>query len=175
MATLSRLFRRLDVDAFETAVGDWVVQRCPDLGDHFALDGKTLRRSHDGQTPAVHLLSAFAPKVQAVVGQLRVDAKTNEHKAALRLLGVLPALAGKVVTGDAMFCQTEVTDVLQKQGAEYILPVKDNRPTVKERIAELLDPVGSFPRGGDRRSGRVGGPDGEQGARADRGPHGGQL
>ena len=175
VATLSRLFRRLDVDAFETALGDWVVQRCPDLGDHFALDGKTLRRSHDGETPAVHLLSAFAPKVQAVIGQLRVDAKTNEHKAALRLLGVLPALKGKVVTGDAIFRQTEIAEVLEKQGADYIPHVKDNQPTVKERIAELLDPVGSFSPDGDRRSGPVGGADGEQGARANRGPRGGQL
>jgi predicted transposase YbfD/YdcC len=101
-----------------------VVQRCPDLGDHFALDGKTLRRSHDGQTPAVHLLSAFAPKVQAAIGQLRVDAKTNEHKAALRLLGVRPALAGKVVTGDAIFCQTEVAEVLEKQGTEQVIRVE---------------------------------------------------
>lgn len=46
--------------------------------------GKSLRGSHDGDTPAVHLVALFAPKVQAVVGQLRVDAKTNEHKAALK-------------------------------------------------------------------------------------------
>ena len=150
LPTFSRPFRRLDVDAFETALGDGVVQRCPDLGDHFALDGKTLRRSRDGETPAVHRLSAFAPEVQAVVGQLRVDAETDEHRAALRLLGVLPALAGKVVTGDALFCQTEVTEVPDERGAEYILPVKDNRPTVTERIAEPLDPVGSFPPDGDR-------------------------
>jgi len=144
LATYSRLFRRLDVDAFETALGDWVVQRCPDLGDHLALDGKTLRRSRDGHLPAVHLLSVFAPTVQAVIGQLRVDAKTNEHKAALRLLGVLPSLAGKVVTADAMFCQTEVAEALGKQGAEYVLHVKDNQPTVRAKIADLLDPVGPF-------------------------------
>ena len=79
VATFSRLFRRLDVDAVEAVLGRWIVQRCPDLGDHFALDGKALRRSRDGDTPAVHLLAVFAPRVQAVIGQLRVDAKTNEH------------------------------------------------------------------------------------------------
>jgi hypothetical protein len=175
LSTLSRLFRRLDVNAVEDVLGQWIVQRCPDLGDHVALDGKTLRRSHDGDTPAVHLLAVYAPKVQAVIGQLRVDAKTNEHKAALTLLGVLPSLKGKVVTGDAMFCQTEVAEVLEKQGADYILHVKDNQPAVKETIAQLLDPVGPFSPGGDRRPGRVGGADGEQGARADRGPDGAQL
>lgn len=175
LSTFSRLFRRLDINAFEDVLGRWIVQRCPDLGDHFALDGKTLRRSHDGDTPAVHLLAVYAPKVRAVIGQLRVDAKTNEHKAALKLLGILPSLEGKVVTGDAIFCQTEITDVLEKQGADYILHVKDNQPTVKERIAELLDPAGSFSPDGDGRSGCVGGADGEQGAWADRGSRGAEL
>ena len=142
-ATYSRVFRRLDIDAFEAVLRDWILQRCPDLGEHFALDGKCLRRSHDGETPAVHLLALFAPKVQAVVGQMRVDAKTNEHKAALKLLGIVP-VKGKIITGDAMFCQTEIAETLATEGADYILHVKDNQPTVKERIAELLDPVGAF-------------------------------
>ena len=167
-ATYSRIFRRLDVEAFEAVLRDWIVHRCPDLGDHVALDGKTLRGSHDGDIPAVHLLAAFAPKVRAVVGQIRVDAKTNEHKAALRLLGMVP-VAGKVVTGDAIFCQTEVTEALAQQHAEYILHVKDNQPTVRNRIAELLDATASFSPGRVSRSGREHGADGGQGARPDRG------
>jgi hypothetical protein len=146
-ATYCRVFRRLDINGFEAVLGDWIVQRCPDLGDQFALDGKTLRGSHDGEIPAVHLLALFAPKVQAVVGQIRVDAKTNEHKAALDLLGIVP-LKGKIVTGDAIFCQTEVTEILAREEADYLLHVKDNQPTVKERIAELLDPTAAFSPGG---------------------------
>jgi hypothetical protein len=142
-ATYCRLFRRLDIDAFEAVLREWIMQRCPNLDTHFALDGKTLRRSHDGEAPAVHLLALFAPKVRAVVGQLRVDAKTNEHRAALGLLGVV-AIKGKLVTGDAMFCQTQITEMLDKQGADYILQVKDNQPTVKQRIAELLDATAAF-------------------------------
>ncbi|MBY0461485.1 MAG: ISAs1 family transposase [Gemmataceae bacterium] len=172
-ATYSRIFRRLDVEAFEAVLRDWIVQRCPDLGDHVALDGKTLRGSHDGDTPAVHLLAAFAPKVRAVIGQIRVDAKTNEHKAALRLLGVVP-VAGKVVTGDAIFCQTEVTEALAQQHAEYILHVKDNQPTVRERIADLLDPAASFFPGRVPRPGREYGPDDRQGAWPGRGASGPQ-
>ena len=151
-ATDSRVFRRLDIDAFEAILRDWIVQRCPDRGEHFALDGKTLRGSHDGDIPAVHLLALFAPKVQAVVGQIRVDAKTNEHKAALRLLGIVP-IAGKVITGDAMFCQTEITETITKQGANSILHVKDNQPTLKHEIATLLDPVAAFSPGAVPRSG----------------------
>jgi hypothetical protein len=146
-ATYCRIFRRLDVDVFEAVLRDWILQRCPDLGEHFALDGKTLRCSQDGEVPAVHLLALFAPKVQAVVGQIRVDAKTNEHKAALRLLGIVP-VAGKIITGDAIFCQTEVTQHVAERGANYILHVKDNQPTLKREIAQLLDATATFSPGG---------------------------
>jgi len=168
-ATYSRTFRRLDVDAFEAVLRDWILSRCPDLGEHLALDGKTVRRSHDGDVPAVHLLALFAPKVRAVVGQIRVDAKTNEHKAALRLLGVAP-VAGKIITGDAIFCQTEVTEALAAHEAEYILHVKDNQPTLKQEIAALLDPTATFSPRGVAGSRREYGPDGEQGARPHRDP-----
>jgi hypothetical protein len=173
-ATYCRIFRRIDADALEQVLRDWVLQRCPDLGAHLALDGKTLRRSHDGEVPAVHLLARFAPAAHAVVGQLRVDAKTNEHKAALRLLGIVP-VAGKVVTGDAMFCQTEVTEALVTHGAEYVLQVKDNQPTLKQKIAELLDPTAAFSPHGVAGPGRAYGPHAEQGARAHRDPLGAEL
>lgn len=174
VATFSRLFRRLDVVAFEAVLQEWIHQRCDDLGEHYALDGKTLRASRDGDVPAVHLLALFAPKVKAVVSQMRVDAKTNEHKAALRLLGVLP-LQGKIITGDAIFCQTEITELLEKQGADYILHVKDNQPSVKNEIAELLDPVGAFSPGGLTRSGCLDGSNGGQGSRSDRDSYGSKL
>jgi hypothetical protein len=93
-ATLSNLFRVLDIEAYERALAAWLTTRCPDLGDTLALDGKTLRGSAGYQVPGVHLLAAYAPKVAGVVGQIRVDGKTNEHKAALQLLGILP-LHGK--------------------------------------------------------------------------------
>src|SRR6185437_967232 len=82
-ATLSNLFRALDIDAYERTLAAWLASRCPDLGDTLALDGKTLRGSGGYRVPGVHLLSAYAPKVAGVVGQIRVDGKTNEHKAAL--------------------------------------------------------------------------------------------
>ena len=94
-ATYSRVFRRIDAVAFEAAVGQWVRARLkPDDARHLAIDGKCLRGSRDGATPGVHLVAAYAPDVEAVVGQLRVDAKTNEHKAALELPGALPPGGG---------------------------------------------------------------------------------
>src|SRR5262249_2770953 len=87
---LSKLFRRLDIDAFEAALTRWILSRQQDGWVALAVDGKTLKGSADGQTPGVHLLAAYVPQAAAVIAQMRVDAKTNEHKAALKLLGVLP-------------------------------------------------------------------------------------
>jgi hypothetical protein len=134
-ATYSRVFRRIDVADFEARVGRWIQGRLgPGDAPHIAIDGKTARGSRDGDTPGVHLVSAYAPEVKAVLAQLRVDAKTNEHKAALELLGVLP-IKGKVVSGDAMFTHRDVCAEVIDGGGDYVLPVKDNQPTLARDIA----------------------------------------
>ncbi|MEA2632602.1 MAG: hypothetical protein QOE66_2821 [Chloroflexota bacterium] len=134
-ATYSRVFRRIDAADFEARVGRWIEARLGrDDAPHLAIDGKTARGSRDGDTPGVHLLSAYAPDVKAVMAQLRVDAKTNEHKAALELLRVLP-LKGKVVTGDAMFTHRDFCEEVIDGGGDYVLPVKDNQPTLGKDIA----------------------------------------
>jgi hypothetical protein len=136
-ATLSNLLRRLDVDAYEAALTRWITARCPDIGDQLCLDGKTARGSAGGGLPGVHLLAAYAPHVSAVVAQIQVDRKTNEHKAALKLLGLLP-LEGKVVTGDAMFCQKDVCAAIDDGGGDYLFTVKDNQPTLHFDIASMF-------------------------------------
>jgi hypothetical protein len=142
-ATLSNLLRQLDADAVEAALGRWVVARCPDLGEQLCLDGKTVRGTRNGSIPAVHLLAAYAPHVAAVVAQIRVDGKTNEHKAALELLGILP-LTGTVVTGDAMFCHADVCRAVLKGGGDYLLSVKDNQPTLHHDIACMFAESSAF-------------------------------
>ena len=126
-SALSRLLRRIDADALEAALARWVASRLPEGATVLSIDGKTLRGSRDGEVPGVHLVSAYAPEVEAVLGQLRVDCKTNEHKAALELLGILP-LKGKVVIGDAAFCQRDLAAQVIDQGGDYILFAKDNQP-----------------------------------------------
>jgi hypothetical protein len=134
-ATYSRIFRRIDVAEFEACVSRWIQERLrTGDADHLAIDGKTACGSRDGDTPAVHLVAAYAPDAHATVAQLRVDAKTNEHKAALELLGVLP-IRGKVITGDAMFTHRDVCAEVIKRGGDYILPVKENQPTLLTNIA----------------------------------------
>jgi hypothetical protein len=142
-ATLSNLFRALDIDAYERALAAWIAARCPELGDALALDGKTLRGSAGAGVPGVHLLAAYAPAVAGVVGQIRVDGKTNEHKAALELLGVLP-LGGRVVTGDAMFCQRDVCDKVLEGGGDYLWTVKDNQPQLHFDIAAMFAESAAF-------------------------------
>jgi hypothetical protein len=134
-ATDSRVVRRIDVADLEARVGRWIRGRLGE-GDapHLAIDGETARGSRDGGTPGVHPVSAYAPDVKAVLAQLRVDAKTNEHEAALEPLGV-PPLKGEVVTGDAMFTHRDVCAAVIDGGGDDVLPVKDNQPTLARDIA----------------------------------------
>ena len=144
-ATSSRVFRRIDVADFEARVGQWIQVRLgPGDAPQISIDGKTARGSRDGDTPGVHLVSAYAPDVKAVLAQLRVDAKTNEHKAALELLGVLP-VQGKVLTGDAMFTHRDVCAAVLEGGGDYVLPVKENQPTLSKDIAAVFaEPEAGF-------------------------------
>ena len=126
-STLSRTLRRFDAAQLEATLSRWIRARIgPDTFDHISIDGKTLRGSRDGDIPGQHLVAAYAPAVEAVLAQVRVDAKTNEHKAALQLLGILP-LKGKVVVGDAMFCQRDLAEQVVGAGGDYLLVVKDNQ------------------------------------------------
>jgi hypothetical protein len=142
-ASLSVLFRKLDIDAYEQALARWVLARCPELGEAIALDGKTLRGSASHGAPGVHLLAAYAPQVAAVLAQVRVARKTNEHKAALELLGVLP-LRGRVVTGDALFCQKDVCEKVLGGGGDYVFTVKDNQPQLHFDIACMFAESANF-------------------------------
>lgn len=127
-STLRRTLRQIDPTHLEAALSRWVAGRvAPTTIDHLAIDGKTLRGSRDGEVPGHHLVAAYAPAVTAVLAQVRVDAKTNEHKAALELLGILP-VRGRVVTGDAMLCQRDVAGEVVAAGGDYVLVAKDNPP-----------------------------------------------
>lgn len=137
-SALADLIARLDATAFEAALSRWIASRLPPAHPrHLCLDGKTVRGSRDGDVPGQHLVAAYAPGAQAVLAQVRVDAKTNEHKAALELLGILP-VAGCIVTGDAMFCQRDLCAKIVAGKGDYVLFVKDNQPSLAVDIAAGL-------------------------------------
>jgi hypothetical protein len=140
------LFSRLDAAALESALARWVAHL---LGDRdaqalhaAALDGKTLRGSLGPHAAAVHLLAAMDQHTGCVLSQDAVDSKTNEHKAALELLADL-ALRGRVITGDAMFCQRDLSRQVVEAGGHYLWKVDDNQPSLKEAIASAFEPASS--------------------------------
>lgn len=135
---LSQLLRELDADHLDRIIGTWLTSRHAGGWSHVALDGKTLRGSRDGDVPGTHLLAAYVPHASAVIAQLRVEATTNEHKAALRLLGVLPSLKGAVVTADAMFTHRDVCRKVLKKEGDYVLYAKDNQATLQQDIRDAF-------------------------------------
>jgi predicted transposase YbfD/YdcC len=116
-ATLHYVFKALDGAAFEAAVRRWARGRCASAAwEVIDIDGKTLRGIQGHAVPGVHVLAAYAHEARAVLDQIPVGAKTNEHKAALELLDLIP-LKGKLVTGDAAFCQRDLSKKANKKGA----------------------------------------------------------
>jgi DDE_Tnp_1-associated/Transposase DDE domain len=133
-STFSVLFRILDVSAFENALSRWIISRLPEEQEQsISMDGKTSRGSRDGDVPGQHLVAAYCAAAQAVLAQLKVDAKTNEHKAALQLLGLLP-VKGNILTGDALFCQRDLCAAIIDAGGDYLFTVKDNQPSLVRDI-----------------------------------------
>jgi hypothetical protein len=138
------LFARLDAAALEAALARWVEHALgPRAGDGLravALDGKSARGSGTAGAPAVLLLAALDQRTGCVLRQARVPAGTNEHKAALALLRGL-ALEGRVVTGDAAFCQRDLCAQVVASGGHYLLKVDDNQPTLKADIEAAFGPA----------------------------------
>jgi len=136
--TFRSLLMTVPPEELEGAVRRWVEQCLETPGDDLleavAIDGKTLCGSLERHARAVHLLSAMDHRTGCTLSQTRVDAQTNEAKAALELLLGL-VLKGRVVTGDAMFCQREICQQVLQQGGDYLFVVKDNQPALKEAIA----------------------------------------
>jgi len=137
-STLSVVLRQVDATRLEAELGAWAQEQA--AGDEqVAVDGKTLRGSADGESPAVHLLSVYAVASGVTLAQAAVGDKTNEHKAALELLRQVP-LAGKVVSGDALFTHRDFCAAVLDGGGDYLLPAKDNQPTLLRDIRAAFTP-----------------------------------
>ncbi|MFJ4622194.1 ISAs1 family transposase [Streptomyces sp. NPDC088812] len=137
--TLGRLLARIDADALDQAVGDWLAGQL-EPGDGLralAVDGKSLRGSRTATRTAVHLLAAVLHGEQTVIAQRQVDSKSNEITAFQPLLAPLE-LAGTVVTFDALLTQTEHARFLvMEKKAHYIAVVKGNHPTLQAALKKL--------------------------------------
>ena len=103
-----------------------------------ALDGKTIRRSQSKTHRAFHIETAYLSNMQIVLGQVAVDEKSNELTAIPALLEML-TLKECTVTIDAMGTHNNIAQMIRKAGAEYILPVKENQPTLLDDITEYAE------------------------------------
>jgi hypothetical protein len=115
-ATFSNVFRVLPANVFEDGIRGWLTTRERSGWKRASLDGKTLCGSSGDQLPGVHLLAVFDHQARAAIAQMSVGAKTNEHKKALELLDAID-IKGKVITGDAIFCQRDLSEKVVKKGA----------------------------------------------------------
>jgi predicted transposase YbfD/YdcC len=136
--TFGRLFGLIDPDEFESAFRRWVGAILPALGPDtvVAIDGKTSRRSGKVDGTPLHLVSAFAAGVGLVLGQRATTEKSNEKTAIPELLATL-ALDGCIVTIDAMGTQASIAQAIRDRGADYILAVKDNQPTLADAMRDF--------------------------------------
>jgi predicted transposase YbfD/YdcC len=139
--TYRRVFAALDAEEFQSCFMDWI-EAVEELtqGQVIAVDGKTLRRSHDRSKgkKALQMVSAWASANGVVLGQRKVDGESNEITAVPELLDALE-IAGCIVTLDAIHCQTETVETIVDKGADYVLPVKENQPRLLEALQGLFD------------------------------------
>jgi predicted transposase YbfD/YdcC len=139
--TFARVLARLDTAAFEKCLLTWI-QAVQEISEHrlIAIDGKTLRGSYDrgDAKAAIHMVSAWAVENKLSLGQVVVDQKSNEITAIPELLRLLE-VSGAVVTIDAMGCQKEIAGLIRERGGDYVLAVKQNQPTLYERVEEVID------------------------------------
>ena len=139
--TFRRVLSRLDPHEFEACFMRWVqaVNKIAS-GQIVALDGKQLRGSRDAahDLGAIHMVSAWACENRLVLGQVKVDDKSNEITALPELLRAL-ALADCIVTIDAMGCQTKIAEQIIDGEADYVLALKGNQGTLHEDVAHYFE------------------------------------
>jgi len=137
--TFGRVFARIDPKQFETCFLTWVQSITEKITGVIALDGKTLRRSHDRSNgkKALHVVSAWASENRMVLAQVAVHEKSNEITAIPELLKLL-ALQGCLVMIDAMGTQRAIAAQIIEQEGDYALALKDNQATLYENVQETF-------------------------------------
>ena len=138
--TFNDIFMKIDPEYFEKCFVSWVSSISRLLpGEVVAVDGKTLRRSHDSANSksAIHMVSAWSTSNAVVLGQFKTHEKSNEITAIPELLKIL-SIEGSLVTIDAMGCQKKIAESILGKGADYLLAVKENQPSLYATINDLF-------------------------------------
>lgn len=134
--TYRRLFMMIDPDQFRDCFLQWIESLSKTIGsDIIAVDGKTLRRSFNGdnKNSAIHMVSAWSSNHQMVLGQMKTEEKSNEITAIPKLLKLLD-ISGSIVTIDAMGTQKSIAGQIIDQEGDYVLSLKGNQETIHEEV-----------------------------------------
>ncbi len=146
---LRDLVNRVEPILFGRCFESWIAALWPGRHDLIAIDGKTSRRTGDKRKglKALHTLSAYATNARLTLAQLSVPQKTNEITAIPELLDHLAEtnqLKGALITIDAMGCQVEIADKIVAHGADYLLALKGNQPTMEGGVETYYDDAPDF-------------------------------
>ena len=138
-STFRRAFAMISPEVLDQAIGTWLHTRAAQVCGRLviAVDGKTVRGAKDKDGKAPHLVAALAHGIGAVLGQAAVTAESNEIPAVRDLLKAFTDLAGAVITIDAMHTQGDTAEVITGRGAEYVMTVKGNMPTLYRQLKKL--------------------------------------
>ena len=138
-STFRRAFALVSPDVLDRVLGAWLHTRAVQAGGRLviAVDGKTVRGAKRKAGKAPHLVAALAHGLGAVLGQVAVDEKSNEIPAVRELLKAFTDLAGAVFTIDAMHTQHDTAQAILGRGAEYVMTVKANIPTLYRQLKKL--------------------------------------
>ena len=138
-STFRRAFALVSPAVLDLVLGTWLHTRAVQAGGRLviAVDGKAVRgaKGKDGKAP--HLVAALAHGIGAVLGQVAVDAKSNEIPAVRDLLKTFASLAGAVITIDALHTQSDTAQVITGRDADYVMTVKGNMPTLHRQLKKV--------------------------------------
>lgn len=139
--TFGRIFEKMNPKEFQNCFMHWigyVTQQTK--GQVIAIDGKTLRRSHDksNDKKAIHMISAWASSNQVVLGQLKTEEKSNEITAIPILLKLIE-ISGCIITIDAMGTQKKIAGTIIDKKADYVLGLKENQKSFYDEVTLFFD------------------------------------
>ena len=138
--TFARVFARIDPQEFQSGFLNWIksISKITE-GEVIAIDGKSLRGSYDKakDKAAIHMINAWAITNRLVLGQQKVDKKSNEIKAIPELIKILD-VAGCIVTIDAMGCQKKIVKQITQQQGDYVITLKKNQKNLYTNVEELF-------------------------------------
>jgi predicted transposase YbfD/YdcC len=139
--TFSRVWSRISTEEFNKCFLNWLDTLVKKCGiDVISIDGKTIRQSYDRSSsqPAIHVVSAWSKTHRLVLGQKKIDVKSNEITAILALIEML-YIKYSIITIDAMGCQKEIASLIIKKKADYILALKGNQGKIHKEVKAFFE------------------------------------